>query len=142
MHGIADERIAFRGATPRQDHLAALNEIDIALDPFPNSGGISTWEPLQMGVPVVAKLGQGIGNRVAGAILSAVGMAEWVGNTADEYFAIATKFAAMPEHFDALRRELPIRLAESAAGNSVKYTRAVEAAYRKIWTDYCQDAAT
>ena len=141
MHGIADERIAFRGATPRKDHLAAFNEIDISLDPFPNSGGISTWEPLQMGVPVVAKLGQGIGNRVAGAILSAVGMAEWVGNTTDEYFAIATKFAAMPEHLEALRRELPLRLAESAAGNSVKYTKAVEAAYRKIWTDYCQDAA-
>ena len=28
-------------------------------------------------------------------------------------------------------------IAASAAGNSVTYTRAVEAAYRKIWTDYC-----
>jgi predicted O-linked N-acetylglucosamine transferase (SPINDLY family) len=140
MHGIAAERIAFRGATSREDHLAAFNEIDIALDPFPNTGGISTWEPLQMGVPVIAKLGDGIASRLGGAVLSAVGLAEWVGTTTDEYFAIATKFAAMPEHLDDLRRELPARLAESAAGNSVKYTRAVEAAYRKMWTDYCRGA--
>jgi predicted O-linked N-acetylglucosamine transferase (SPINDLY family) len=140
-HGIAAERIAFRGATPRLEHFAAFNAIDIALDPFPNSGGISTWEPLQMGVPVVAKLGQGIGGRTAGAILSAVGMTDWVANTTEVYFAIAMKFAAMPEHLDALRRELPLRLADSAAGNSVKYTRAVEAAYRTMWADYCRDTA-
>ena len=141
MHGIAAERIAFRGATPRHDHLAAFNEIDIALDPFPHTGGISTWEPLQIGVPVIAKLGNGIASRLGGAILSAVGLAEWVGTSADEYFAIATKFAAKPEYLADLRRELPVRLADSTAGNSVKYTRSVEAAYRKMWIDYCQDAA-
>jgi predicted O-linked N-acetylglucosamine transferase (SPINDLY family) len=67
-------------------------------------------------------------------------MTDWVANTADEYFAVATKFAAMPEHLEALRRELPLRLAESAAGNSVKYTKAVEAAYRTMWADYCRNA--
>jgi predicted O-linked N-acetylglucosamine transferase (SPINDLY family) len=104
------------------------------------NGGVSTWESLQLGVPVIAKLGNTLASRVAGAILSAVRMSEWVAGSADDYFAVATKFAAMPEHLKALRSELPERLTQSAAGNSVKYTRAVEAAYRKMWTDYCRSA--
>ena len=47
------------GSTSRPQHLAMFADIDIALDPFPQNGGISTWEPLQMGVPVVTKLGTG-----------------------------------------------------------------------------------
>jgi predicted O-linked N-acetylglucosamine transferase (SPINDLY family) len=96
---------------------------------------------LQMGVPVIAKLGNSIASRVAGAILSAVGMTDWVAHTTDDYLAIAVKFASMPEHLTVLRRELPERISESTAGNSVKYTRAVEAAYRKMWADYCHSAA-
>jgi predicted O-linked N-acetylglucosamine transferase (SPINDLY family) len=140
MHGIPGHRIVFLGASPREDHLAAFGKVDISLDPFPMGGGISTWESLQMGVPVIAKLGNGIGSRVAGAILSAVGMADWVADTADGYLAIAQKFAGVPEHLKALRAGLPARLAESTAGNSVKYTRAVEAAYRKMWAEYCRCA--
>jgi predicted O-linked N-acetylglucosamine transferase (SPINDLY family) len=139
--GIVASRVAFLGATLRRDHLAAFSEIDISLDPFPHNGGISTWESLQMGVPVVAKLGDSIPSRVAGAILTAVGMADWVSDDVDGYVAIAVKLAAMPDHLKALRYELPARILASAAGNSATYTKAVEAAYRTMWVDYCRAAA-
>jgi predicted O-linked N-acetylglucosamine transferase (SPINDLY family) len=89
-------------------------------------------------VPVVAKLGNSISGRLAGAILTAVGLADWVVDSVDDYLAIAVKFASMPEHLRTLRCELPARLAASAAGNSATYTKAVEAAYRKMWTEYCR----
>jgi predicted O-linked N-acetylglucosamine transferase (SPINDLY family) len=139
MHGISADRIAFLGGTSRQDHLAAFKEIDICLDPFPVNGGISTWESLQMGVPVIAKLGNTMISRSAAAIVTAVGLGDWVSDTPDGYLDIAKKYAAMPEHLKALRAELPAMIMESEAGNSVKYTRAVEAAYRKMWIDYCND---
>jgi predicted O-linked N-acetylglucosamine transferase (SPINDLY family) len=139
IRDIADDRLAFLGRTSRSDHLATFGEVDIALDPFPNSGGITAWESLQMGVPVVARLGNGIGNRTAGAILSSVGMSDWVAKNDDEYVAIATKFAGMPEQLKTLRHELPSRIAQSDAGNSLKYTRAVETAYRKMWIEYCRE---
>src|SRR5262249_12317788 len=56
--GIAGERIDFLGGSPREQHLAAFVTADIALDPFPQNGGVSSWEALHMGVPVIAKLGQ------------------------------------------------------------------------------------
>ena len=124
-------------STSREAHLAALEEVDIGLDPFPQNGGISTWEALHMGVPVVAELGNSHPSRLSGAILSSLGMNEWVGNNLDDYHAIALKYAAMPEIPN--RRcgmSFRSRIATSAAGNSAAYTKAVEAAYRSMWETY------
>jgi predicted O-linked N-acetylglucosamine transferase (SPINDLY family) len=139
-HGIAAERIAFLGATSHQEHLAAFKEVDISLDPFPQNGGISALESLQMGVPLVTLLGNGISSRAAGSILSSVGMNEWVAGTPDNYLAIATKFAAMPDHLEALRPALPGKVAQSAVGDAAIYTKAVETAYRTMWAEYCRTA--
>jgi predicted O-linked N-acetylglucosamine transferase (SPINDLY family) len=139
-HGISADRVAFLGATSRGDHLAAFKDVDISLDPFPHNGGISTWESLQVGVPVVALLGKVVSGRAAGAILTSVGMGDWVANNADDYLAIAVKFAKAPDDLRTLRHELPTRLAASAAGNSALYTKAVETAYRTMWPDYCRAA--
>jgi predicted O-linked N-acetylglucosamine transferase (SPINDLY family) len=139
-HGIAEDRIGFLGATSRRDHLDAFGRVDISLDPFPQNGGISTWESLQMGVPVVGLLGNSIASRLTGSILSAVGLCDWVAESLDHYLTVAVEFASMPEHLKALRLELPARIMASQAGNSAAYTRAVEAAYRKLWADYCQNA--
>jgi predicted O-linked N-acetylglucosamine transferase (SPINDLY family) len=137
-HGVSTDRIAFLGRTSRPDHLAAFGDIDIALDPFPMNGGVSTFEALQMGVPVLAKLGNTMASRTGGAIVTAVGLSDWVADSIDDYLAIAAKFAAMPEYLRNLRRDLPAMVAESAAGNPAKYTMAVESAYRTMWTHYCQ----
>ncbi len=139
-HGVDPDRIAFLGSTSRAEHLAALRYVDIALDPFPQNGGISTFESLQMGVPTVAMLGKTIPSRIAGAILTAVGLDDWVAEDADGYLAIATKFAAMPAYLKALRHELPVRLSTCPATNNVLYTKAVEKAYRTMWQDYCRSA--
>jgi predicted O-linked N-acetylglucosamine transferase (SPINDLY family) len=140
-HGVSTDRISILGATSRRDHLAAFNEVDISLDPFPQNGGISTWESLQVGVPVVARLGKSPSSRAAAAILASIGLDDWISDNDDGYFAIATKFAGMAEHLKALRRELPQRTEASAAGNCVTYTKAVESAYRAMWVNYCSTGA-
>ena len=48
-NGIADERVKFEGPGGPLDFLASINEIDIALDPFPYTGGTTTLETLWMG---------------------------------------------------------------------------------------------
>ena len=95
-HGIAKSRIGFLGKTSRWKHLEAFGRVDISLDPFPQNGGISTWESLQMGVPVVGLLGNSIPSRLTGSILSAVGLDDWVAKTVDDYFAVAVEFASAP----------------------------------------------
>jgi predicted O-linked N-acetylglucosamine transferase (SPINDLY family) len=136
-YGVSTDRIDLLGSTSRADHVAAYRQVDLCLDPFPQSGGISTWEALHVGVPVVAKLGNGVSSRLSGAILSAIGMTDWVAADDDEYVAIALKHASMPDRLRTLRRELPERIATSSGCDPAGYTKAVEEAYRAMWKDYC-----
>jgi predicted O-linked N-acetylglucosamine transferase (SPINDLY family) len=140
--GVAPERIDFLGYTPREQHLAAFGNVDICLDPFPQNGGVSTWEALHMGVPVVAKLGDVPVNRLSSAILGSIGLSDWVAGSVDEYVSIAATRASMPESLKALRHALAAKIAASAAGNGALYTRAVEQAYRAMWEDYCRSRPT
>jgi predicted O-linked N-acetylglucosamine transferase (SPINDLY family) len=139
-HGIAAERVRCFGRTTRVEHLAMFAEIDISLDPFPQNGGTSTWESLQMGVPVVSKLGNSPASRSGGAIVTAVGLKDWVAEDEDGYLAVALKYASQPAELAELRARLPTMAATSAAGDCAVYTRHVEEGYRKFWRDYCAEA--
>ena len=132
-HGIAQDRLQLIGSTSRDDHLAAYRQVDICLDPFPQGGGASTWEALYMGVPVVAKIGNAIPRRLGGAILSAIGMTDWVATDDDQYIDIALR--STPERLRTLRRELPDRI--NTRCGPAAYTRAVEAAYQAMWKKRC-----
>ena len=136
-YGVSPERIELLGATPRSDHLATLNKVDISLDPFPQTGGVSTWEALQMDVPVVAKLGNTLSGRVAGSILAAIGMRDWVAESAEDYVEIAVARGSRLDELAVLRRALPARIAASTAGNPAAYAGEVAKAYRRMWQTYC-----
>jgi predicted O-linked N-acetylglucosamine transferase (SPINDLY family) len=140
-HGVAPERVQCLGSTPRLEHLAAYDGVDICLDPFPQNGGVSTWEALQVGVPVLAKLGNGQASRAAGAVICSVGLHEWVTRSDDEYAELAVKYASQLDYLAALRSELSARVLASPSGNTQHYTRAAEAAYRAMWQEYCAKRA-
>ncbi len=132
-HGIAPDRLSLMGSTPRDQHLATLASVDVCLDPFPQGGGVSTWEMLYMGVPVVTKLGNGIPSRLGGAILSAVGLTDWVADGDDQYVEIALRASA--EQLRKIRHELPDMINRRCS--PAAYTRAVEEAYRTMWQTRC-----
>jgi predicted O-linked N-acetylglucosamine transferase (SPINDLY family) len=133
VHGVDPARISLLGTSDRETHLAAYRDVDVCLDPYPHGGGVSTWEALYMGVPVVAKLGDGVASRAAGAILSAIGLTDWVATNETEYFEIARRPTAT--QLEALRRDLPALIDRRCGPRS--YTKAVEDAYREMWRRYC-----
>jgi predicted O-linked N-acetylglucosamine transferase (SPINDLY family) len=138
--GVPQDRVICMGSSERRDHLRAFENIDISLDPFPQNGGVSTWESLYAGVPVVAKLGDAPSSRIAGAILAAMDLSDWIADDDESYVAIAEKFASMPSYLATLRTDLAARVANSPAGNVRLYTQKVEEAYRQFWRDYCATA--
>src|SRR6185312_9168507 len=131
--GIAPDRISFMGSTSREEHLAAYARIDVCLDPIPHGGGVSTWEALHMGVPVVTRLGNGMATRLGGGILSGIGMPDWIAADDDQYVEIALR--SSPDRLSAIRQELPDLIARRCG--PAAYTRYVEAAYRTMWRKYC-----
>ena len=135
--GVAPDKVTCLGKSDRSDHLRAFDEVDISLDPFPQNGGVSTWESLSMGVPVIAKLGNTTASRAAASILSAIGLTGFVAPDEEAYVEIARRAVAAPLVLAELRAGLPGRIANSEAGDPARYTRAVEAWYRRFWRDYC-----
>jgi predicted O-linked N-acetylglucosamine transferase (SPINDLY family) len=131
--GIGLDRIVLMGSSSREEHLAAYQRVDICLDPFPHVGGVSTWEALHMGVPVVTMLGNAIAKRTGGAILSAVGLSDWIANDEDEYVDLALR--STPDRLKALRCAIPALIDQRCSPAS--YARAVEEAYRAMWKRRC-----
>jgi len=136
-HGMSADRIELLGSTSREEHLATYGRVDVCLDPFPQNGGVSTWEALHVGVPVVTKLGGCVPGRVSGAILSSIGMTDWVAADDEGYVEIALNSVSRPDRLRTIRHELPRRIAASSGCDPAGYTRAVEGAYRAMWEDYC-----
>jgi len=132
-HGVDPGRIELRGATSQPEHLAAYHEVDLVLDTFPHNGGITTWEALWMGVPVLTLAGANPGARLSASILHALDLDAWVTRSPDEYLAQALRWAADPGALDRFRGTIRARILGSAAGNPERYTRAVEAAYLGMW---------
>ena len=94
-NNINADSIILEGRSTRKEYLACYNKIDIALDPFPWSGGISTWEAIWMGVPVLTKKGyKRFVSHQTESINYNAEMSDWVAKDEKEYLDKAIKFAS------------------------------------------------
>jgi len=137
-HGIAAERIIFSGQSPRQELLASYQAVDIALDPFPYNGGVTTLESLWMGVPVVSLRGDHFVSRLGDSLLTTVGLGEHVVATEEAYIAKALALASDLPRLAELRGRLRARLLNSPLCDGPGFTRDLEDAYRSMWEAWCR----
>lgn len=130
--GIAKERIELRPASPHKQMLAQYADIDIALDPFPFCGGMTTFEALWMGAPVVTLPGTRVVSRQSHAILSGIGHPEWCAQNASDYVSIACQLAQNPEQLAALRANLRPTLANSRVTDPQDAVAHLERTYQAL----------
>ena len=130
-------RATLLGRRDRAGHFADYREIDIALDPFPHGGGMTTLDALWMGVPVVTWAGGTISSRLAAASLAALGLRGFIAPDLEGYVKLAVAQAGDLEALAGLRAGLRPLMAGSAIGDPRRYARAVEAAYREMWRRWC-----
>jgi len=137
--GIDAARLELSGSVPHEELLRRYNDIDIALDPFPYSGGLTTMEALWMGVPVVTLEGERFCSRHSLSHLTVVGLPELVGADLDAYLAIAAQLARDTERLDRLRAGLRGKMAASPLCDAAGFTRDLEGAFRESWRRWCQE---
>lgn len=139
QHGIDPARIELRPASPHPQMLAEYGDIDIALDPFPYNGGLTTCEALWMGVPVIALLGDRMIARQSAALLTAAGLKQFIANDRTQYIDIAKAWAADPVRLAQLRKTLRTQIASSPLCDGKQFAHDMEHLYRTIWKKWCAD---
>ena len=139
-NGIDSDRLQLEGRKLHNELLSAYQDIDIALDPFPYSGGLTTLEALWMGVPVITRSDS---DRFAGrhsvTHLTAAGVPELIANNAEDYVNKAVALAKDTDRLIAYRTFLRDRLAQSPACDGVAFTRHFERACRIMWHRWCNN---
>ena len=121
-------------------HLAIYGEIDIALDPTPYGGVITTCEALSLGVPVVTLAGDRLLGRYGATLLHAVGLDALVAETGEAYVGAAVALARDPARLAGIRATLAARFLASPICDAESYARSIESAYRQMWRSWCASA--
>ena len=137
--GIVPDRVSILDQGTRTTHFAAYHDIDIALDPFPHSGGMTTLNALWMGVPIVTCPGPTISSRPTAACLTAAGLNDYIASDFGNYVELSVAKAHDLVALAELRKTLRNRIENTDFGDPDGYTRAVEAQYRSIWQQWCKN---
>jgi predicted O-linked N-acetylglucosamine transferase (SPINDLY family) len=133
QHGIAAARVRTLPRLAREQYWQQFGEIDIALDPFPYTGGATSCESLWMGVPVVTLAGDFGFARSGATILANAGLADLVAADAAQYLHIAERLARDLPALAALRAGMRTRLARSPLLDAGRFVAALEQCYRGAW---------
>ncbi|MCJ7603952.1 MAG: methyltransferase domain-containing protein [Desulfobulbaceae bacterium] len=126
--GIDPKRIELRPASFHVDLLKEYGDIDIALDPFPFTGGMTSCEALWMGVPVVSWPQSRVVSRQTFAFLSAIGLHELAAKDANDYARIAVELADDYKRLERLRSGMRTQMQASSLMDVRAFTRQLEQA--------------
>jgi predicted O-linked N-acetylglucosamine transferase (SPINDLY family) len=138
QEGVSPERVTFVNNVPTAEYFDIYQRVDVALDPFPYGGGTTTCDALWMGVPVVSLAGQTAVGRGGLSILSNIGLPELVARDTEHYVRVAVELANDLPRLSHLRATLRERMRASPLMDARRFARNVEAAYREMWTRWCE----
>jgi protein O-GlcNAc transferase len=124
--GVDPARLDLRPFTFHVDMLHEYHHIDIALDPFPFTGGLTSCEALWMGVPVVTWPQERVVSRQTFALLQAIGLPELAATDAEDYLRIARDLAGDLPRLQALHAGLRQSMAASPLCDVAGFTRGLE----------------
>lgn len=136
-HGIAPGRVLCEGVSFGAEYFASFGRIDLALDPFPFNGLMTTLDTLWMGVPVVTRLaGAGMFGRHGALLAGTLKAPEWVAASDQAYLDAAVRLAQDPSMLllwrsclrEAMRHSPLCDAAGLAAALNAVFVRCAEAA--------------
>ncbi|OHV12002.1 hypothetical protein BH688_04855 [Kushneria phosphatilytica] len=137
-HGISAERLLLEGPSNHRQLLEAYNKVDIALDTWPYSGGLTTCEAFMMGVPVVTYPGPTFAGRHSATHLINAGMSELVTGSWDEYRQRVIELASDIPNLSVIRACLRQFLMQSPVCDAEKFGKHFSTAMRAVWQRHCE----
>ncbi|MBI5138158.1 MAG: tetratricopeptide repeat protein [Nitrospirae bacterium] len=140
-HGVDPARIVFAPKLALAEHLARIRLADLFLDTHPCNAHTTASDALWAGLPLLTLSGETFASRVAGSLLSAVGLPELIASDLDGYRGLAVALARDPERLAGLRARLAAARDTAPLFDSARFTHHLEAAYRAMWARFAAGEA-
>ncbi|MBX9625695.1 MAG: tetratricopeptide repeat protein [Gemmataceae bacterium] len=131
--GVEPDRLDLIDRLPAGDYYGAYRLADVALDPFPCNGGVTTCDALWMGVPVLTVAGGDARGRQGVSLLTNLGLPEFVADSPGKLVELAATWAGQRAALADLRGCLREMVRQSPLTAAGPFARHVEAAYRAAW---------
>jgi predicted O-linked N-acetylglucosamine transferase (SPINDLY family) len=130
--GIAPERLVFAPRVAPAEYLARFACADLMLDTFPFNAGTTASDALWMGLPIVTRAGRTFISRMAGSLLTAVGLPDLVTEHLADYERLAITLGRNPARVASYKRYLAEHGRTSPLFDVPAIVRAIEAEFERL----------
>ena len=138
---VDPERLVFAPKMPPDQHLARQRLADLFLDTLPYNAHVTASDALWAGLPVLTCVGETFASRVAGSLLTAIGLPELITHSLKDYEAVALHLARSPSKLAGLRKRLQKNRLTAPLFDSKRFTGHIEHAYWMMWERYLSGEA-
>ncbi len=133
---ISPERLVFAPLAEYSDYLARYRVADLFLDTLPFNAGATASDALWAGLPVLTCSGQPFTARMAGSLLTTIGLPELITTTPEAYEQMAIDLATHPEKLTAIKRKLAENRVTTPLFDTKLFTKHLEVAYTAMYERY------
>jgi len=135
-HDVAHDRLIFAPRVAPAEYLARYALADLFLDTFPYNAGATASDLLWMGTPILTRSGRTYISRMAGSLLTAVGLPELITESLAEYEKLAIALGQNPARARGYKRYLLESGRQSKLFDVPALVRDIEAGYRQLSDDW------
>lgn len=134
--GVARERLVFASRVAPPEYLARFRLADLFLDTFPYNAGATASDALWMGLPILTRSGRTYISRMAGSLLTNVGLPDLITGTIEEYERMAIMLGRNPRRVQSYRRYLDEEGRRSTLFDVPGLVSDIEAGYERLVAEH------
>jgi len=135
-HGIGHERLVMAPRVAPPEYLARFQLADVMLDTFPYNAGTTASDALWMGLPIVTYSGRSYISRMAGSLLTNVGLPDLVTFSLQDYERLAVQLGNNPLRVASYKRYLTEHGRESKLFDVPGLVRDIENEFERLALEY------
>jgi predicted O-linked N-acetylglucosamine transferase (SPINDLY family) len=131
-YGIARERFILAPRVTPPEYLARFQLADLMLDTFPYNAGTTASDALWMGLPIITWSGRSYISRMAGSLLTNVGLPDLITYSLADYEKLAITLGQNPKRVASYKRYLKEFGRESDLFNVPQLVRDIEDQFERL----------
>jgi protein O-GlcNAc transferase len=135
--GVDPDRLVFAAIVPRPEHLSRPRNADLLLDTLPCNAHTTASDALWAGLPILTCAGTTFAGRVAGSLLTNLGLPQLIATSLPDYERWALELAIEPQRLLTIRNALARHRDAGALFDCACFTHQIEAAYLCTWESRC-----